>query len=160
MPAFLEKEAKGCDYLVLWLDCDKEGENICFEVIEAVKYSLSKPKPNEQQIYRARFSSITDTDVKRAMANLSVPNESEARSVDARLELDLRIGCAFTRFQTKFFQGKYGDLDSTLISFGPCQTPTLGFCVERHDKIQSFKPETYWVLNVEVSVCLKLNFIN
>ena len=23
MPAFLASEAKGCDYIVLWLDCDK-----------------------------------------------------------------------------------------------------------------------------------------
>ena len=55
MPAFLAAEAKNADYLVLWLDCDKEGENICFEVMNSVLHVMKQPRKNEQMVFRAKF---------------------------------------------------------------------------------------------------------
>lgn len=98
MPAFLAAEARGADYIVLWLDCDKEGENICFEVLDCVRDSMKRM--DKKAVYRAKFSSITDKDIVAAMNSLGEPDENQSRSVDARQELDLRIGCAFTRCRT------------------------------------------------------------
>ncbi|KAK9856828.1 hypothetical protein WJX84_005321, partial [Apatococcus fuscideae] len=145
----LQNEAKGCDFLVLWLDCDREGENICFEVMEhTVGWMRQRPG---QQVFRARFSAISGPEINAAMGRLGEPNKNEAQAVDARQELDLKVGVAFTRFQTRFFQGKYGNLNAAVVSYGPCQTPTLTFCVERHQRIAAFQPEPFWLVRPHVS---------
>ena len=50
----LEREVRGCQKLIIWTDCDREGENIGFEVIQV----CLAIKPNIP-VLRARFSEIT-----------------------------------------------------------------------------------------------------
>ncbi|KAF0989610.1 hypothetical protein HZS_7052 [Henneguya salminicola] len=71
-------------------------------------------------------------------------------AVEARQELDLRIGCAFSRMQTNYLRNSVPKLhDLKLISYGPCQFPTLGFVVERYNEIKNFLPETFWKIIVK-----------
>ena len=50
--AHLKNESKNVDAIILWLDCDREGENICFEVLEICSPNLK----NKQNVFRANFS--------------------------------------------------------------------------------------------------------
>ncbi|XP_014209436.1 DNA topoisomerase 3-alpha [Copidosoma floridanum] len=140
----LEKEIKSCQALIVWTDCDREGENIGFEIIQVCQ----AVKPNIR-VYRAKFSEITQISIERALQNLEEPNKNLSDAVDVRSELDLRIGAAFTRFQTLRLQKTFPrNLSDMLISYGPCQFPTLGFVVERFLAIQRFEPEPYWKIKV------------
>ena len=125
----LQNEAKGVDFIVLWMDCDREGENINFEVLNCCMHCMKGGGgvAHYDRVYRAYFSAINPSDIIKAYNALGKPDRNQALAVDARQELDLKVGVAFSRFQTRFFQGRYGDLDSTVLSYGPCQTPTMGF---------------------------------
>ncbi|NXP60465.1 TOP3A topoisomerase, partial [Chloropsis cyanopogon] len=150
----LEREIQQCQALVIWTDCDREGENIGFEIIHVCR----AVKPN-LQVFRARFSEITPHAVRAACENLTQPDQRTSDAVDVRQELDLRIGtcgahfvssgAAFTRFQTLRLRKIFPDiLADQLISYGSCQFPTLGFVVERFKAIQAFVPEAFYKIKV------------
>lgn len=146
LPQHLVAAAEGCRYLYLWLDCDREGENICFEVISILR--SGGLFLDDDAIYRAHFSALTQPALRAAYAKPRRPNAAEAMAVDARQELDLKIGCSFTRFLTRqLLEGAkvtFQEPKISVLSFGPCQTPTLAFCVRRHDEICAFVPRPYW----------------
>ncbi|KAM8715173.1 hypothetical protein ACLKA7_002251 [Drosophila subpalustris] len=140
----LEREIRGCQGLIIWTDCDREGENIGFEIINVCRAI----KPN-LTIYRATFSEITSTAVRRALQQLGEPDKRQSDAVDVRTELDLRTGAAITRFQTLRLQRMFPEkIADKLISYGSCQIPTLGFVAERYKEIEAFVSEAFWKIRV------------
>jgi DNA topoisomerase-3 len=61
-------------------------------------------------------------------------------------------GAAFTRFQTLRLQKVFPQkLSDSLISYGSCQFPTLGFVVERFNAVNNFIPEQFWKIKGKFS---------
>ncbi|KAI3900876.1 hypothetical protein MKW92_037886 [Papaver armeniacum] len=118
----LEEEARRCDWLILWLDCDREGENIAYEVID-----VCTAVNNRLQISRAKFSALIVGEIQYAVQNLIQPDKNKADAVDARQEIDLRIGRHLLGFRPYF--------------------PHLRFIVERYWEIQAHEPEEFWMIN-------------
>ncbi|KAJ3673895.1 hypothetical protein LUZ60_005887 [Juncus effusus] len=142
----LEEESRKCQWLVLWLDCDREGENIAYEVIE-----VCTGANRNLNIWRAHFSALIEREIHEAAQNLARPNKLYADAVDARQEIDLRIGASFTRFQTMLLKDAFvidaNEERNIVLSYGPCQFPTLGFIVERYWEIEAHEPEEFWSIN-------------
>jgi DNA topoisomerase-3 len=119
------------------------------------------------QVWRARFSNIERASVLlfiKSCRTLIIPrhviqasqnpirlDEAQAQAVSARIELDLRLGAAFTRMQTLALQNmipQQGEERGKLISYGSCQFPTLGFVVDRYLRVRNFVPEPFWYMRL------------
>ena len=130
-----------------------EGEAIADEVRQ-----ICRSVNGNLFIRRARFSSTSIHEIRRALNGVDndLVNENQVNAVQARSEIDLRLGACFTRFMTLRLQDKYayGAEDGTqnpVISYGPCQFPTLGFVVERWARIEVFVPEDFYKIVLRVN---------
>ena len=156
IPQFLRNLGKGKDILCLWLDCDPEGENICYEVIHNVLPYMNKR--NYQQIYRAQFNSLTPKDIKDSFNNLFYyPNLRLSMSVDARSLIDFKVGVLFTKLFSSEILSNIKEIEKikedgkkTYLSYGPCQTPTLWFCVKRLKERKNFERSIHYKIYIEI----------
>lgn len=143
----LEREARGSQALVIWTDGDREGENIGFEIIR-VCHNVNR----SLRVLRAKFSEITSRAMGIAIRNLVEPDENLSKAVDIRKELDLRFGAVFTRYQSQLLQGAgyapTSDNKNRVVSYGPCQFPTMGFVINRYLEILRFISQPFWLIAV------------
>ncbi|KIL66374.1 hypothetical protein M378DRAFT_185976 [Amanita muscaria Koide BX008] len=138
----LMQEARSANTLMIWTDCDREGEHIGLEIVQVCK----KAKPNIF-VNRARFSAIIAQQIHYAAQNPVNLDQAQADAVEARTLLDLRIGAAFTRLQTLALKNQVAQLtEGGVISYGPCQFPTLGFVVQRYNQVAAFVSEKFWYI--------------
>ncbi|CAO1630500.1 unnamed protein product [Parajaminaea phylloscopi] len=138
----LRLEARHSHTLIIWTDCDREGEHIGAEVIKECKKANAR-----LNVKRARFSAIIASQIHAACRNAGELDWRAAAAVEARQELDLRVGAALTRLQTLGIKRSLPEIDS-LISYGPCQFPTLGFVVDQFERVKNFVPEQFWYISV------------
>ncbi|ORY31011.1 DNA topoisomerase [Naematelia encephala] len=141
----LQREARNSDLLMIWTDCDREGEHIGSEVA-----AVCRKSNRNLRVKRARFSAIIPAQIHQACQSANDLDMRQADAVEARIALDLRIGAAFTRLTTMTLQSRVAALADQLVSYGPCQFPTLGFVVDQYKRVSSFIPETFWYIYVAI----------
>ena len=71
--ANLKTLAKTCQTIILWLDCNREGEAIAFEVLQVCQ----EVNPHIE-VFRAHFSARTNRDINHAIKTLKPLNPNLA----------------------------------------------------------------------------------
>ncbi|ORX67267.1 prokaryotic type I DNA topoisomerase, partial [Linderina pennispora] len=102
---------------------------------------------NEKLQDTARNGEGIGSEVRATRAHFSSAMQSP-RELDMQL-VAARIGSALTRFQTLRLQSRFEPIKDRLVSYGPCQFPTLGFVVDQFLRVERFAPEPFWLLFLE-----------
>jgi DNA topoisomerase-1 len=133
--AALEKQIKGIDSVIIATDFDREGELIGVDALNIIKDKIPDIK-----VKRARFSSLTDKEVKESFANLEDPYYFVASAGEARQDIDFIWGAALTR-GISLASTRLG---KNFLSVGRVQSPTLVLIADREMERMAHIPEPFW----------------
>ena len=142
------KEARNADRLMIWTDCDREGEYIGWEILHVAQ--LKNRNITLGNTWRAQFSHLEPSHVVSAARNPQALDMKLVEAVECRKEFDLRVGTSFTRFLTNVYKSKNMVGDKEVVSYGTCQFPTLSFVVDRYVRVRRFTSEPFWYIDVVV----------
>ena len=145
----LQTLGKDVEELIIATDADSEGEKIGHDIADII----IEVNPNIT-VRRMRFSAVTQKDIQKALneASTTTLDDNIVRKVEARQEVDLRSGSAFTRFQTLGVRKINPGTAPKLLSWGPCQSVTLFFVVERHLEREAFVPEPFFYIYAQIEI--------
>jgi len=132
----LKELAEKNPFIIIATDFDREGELIGVEAIDLIK-NYNK---NIQNIKRAKFSAITNSEIQNAFDKLVEVDYNLSQSGEARQIIDLVWGAVLTRFISLTSHR----LGREFLSIGRVQSPTLAIIVEREKEIQNFEPKKFW----------------
>lgn len=142
------KEARTADRLMIWTDCDREGEYIGWEIMHVAQ--LRNSNITLANTWRAQFSHLEPSHIVHAAREPHQLDMKLVEAVDCRKEFDLRVGTSFTRFLTNLYKSKSLVGDKDVVSYGTCQFPTLSFVVDRYVRVRRFRAESFWFLDLVV----------
>lgn len=134
----ISKISEGASGFIHACDYDLEGELIGYNILEYAcnhKYELSM---------RAKFSSLTDSEINQSFNNLQEPNIRIAEAGKARHLIDFIFGINLSRALVNCLSISNQNNRYYNLSIGRVQGPTLGFMVDRELKIRNHVPDPIW----------------
>ena len=131
----LKKSAANAPTIYIATDPDREGEAIAWHVASELNGKSGK-------VRRVLFNEITADGVRTGMDNPREVNHNLVNAQQARRIIDRIVGFKVSEFLWKVLY--FG------LSAGRVQSVALRLVCERHEEIINFKPEEYWILEVEL----------
>jgi DNA topoisomerase I len=135
--SFLSKRANrfvhACDY-------DQEGEVIGYNILQ---YACDNKYENS---LRAKFSTLTDEEIRSSFDNLLKPSKGLAEAGISRHMVDFIYGVNLSRALTQSFKVSNNGKRYRNLSIGRVQGPTLAFVVDKETEIRLHIPEPYWTI--------------